>query len=48
MRQSSLTVHLKVLISRDYRGDLPPNSIDKFLPLVVEAEVSSSPVVRKL
>eukprot|EP00056_Hartaetosiga_gracilis_P022550 m.31519 g.31519 ORF g.31519 m.31519 type:complete len:424 (+) comp9703_c0_seq1:136-1407(+) len=28
----------KVLISRDYRGDLPLNIIEKFLPLVIEAE----------
>lgn len=33
----------KVLISRDYRGDLPWNSIDKFFPLVIDAEEEGNP-----
>merc|ERR1712070_738835 len=38
----------KVLISRDYRGDLPWNCIDKFLPLVLEAEEEgqTTPIVQ--
>jgi AP-1 complex subunit mu len=37
----------KVLISRDYRGDVDKNVIDKFLPLVLDAEDegSSSPII---
>eukprot|EP00043_Microstomoeca_roanoka_P014692 m.146198 g.146198 ORF g.146198 m.146198 type:complete len:424 (-) comp16077_c3_seq1:127-1398(-) len=38
----------KVLISRDYRGDLPWGCIDKFLPLVIEAEEegTATPIVQ--
>lgn len=37
-----------MLISRDYRGDLPASVIDKFLPLVLEQEDDSSarPIVQ--
>ena len=28
----------KVLISRNYRGDIPMSAVEKFLPLVLEAE----------
>ncbi|XP_065834851.1 AP-1 complex subunit mu-1-like [Oscarella lobularis] len=37
----------KVLISRNYRGDVDMNAIDKFLPLVLEAEEDGamSPIV---
>eukprot|EP01147_Barroeca_monosierra_P009430 gene9430-1672_t len=38
-----LDVKGKVLISRDYRGDLPWNSIDKFFPLVIDAEEEGNP-----
>ncbi|KAI9341781.1 Mu homology domain-containing protein [Zopfochytrium polystomum] len=38
----------KVLISRNYRGDIPMSAVDKFMPLVLEAEdeeQTPSPVV---
>ena len=37
----------QVLISRDYRGDIDKTVIDKFLPLVLDAEDEgmSSPIV---
>ncbi|KAJ3065290.1 AP-1 complex subunit mu-1 [Podochytrium sp. JEL0797] len=38
----------KVLISRDYRGDIPMSYVDKFMPLVMEAEEeehTTTPVV---
>ncbi|KAJ3140920.1 AP-1 complex subunit mu-1, partial [Irineochytrium annulatum] len=38
----------KVLISRNYRGDIPMTSIEKFMPLVMEAEedeYTQSPVI---
>jgi AP-1 complex subunit mu len=28
----------KILISRNYRGDIPMSAVEKFLPLVLEAE----------
>ncbi len=28
----------KVLISRNYRGDIPMSAVEKFMPLVLEAE----------
>jgi AP-1 complex subunit mu len=28
----------KVLIARDYRGDIPPTAVEKFMPLLLEAE----------
>lgn len=31
----------KVLISRNYRGDIPMSAVEKFLPLVLEAEEDS-------
>lgn len=38
---------VQALISRDYRGDVDRNVIDKFLPLVMEAEEEGtvSPIV---
>eukprot|EP00842_Homolaphlyctis_polyrhiza_P006373 jgi/Hompol1/6737/HPOL_001544-RA len=38
----------KVLISRNYRGDIPMSAIEKFMPLIIEVEeeqLSLSPVV---
>eukprot|EP00999_Lentomonas_sp_LEN2_P002567 NODE_449_length_1489_cov_104.867107_g417_i0.p1 GENE.NODE_449_length_1489_cov_104.867107_g417_i0~~NODE_449_length_1489_cov_104.867107_g417_i0.p1 ORF type:complete len:427 (-),score=71.17 NODE_449_length_1489_cov_104.867107_g417_i0:129-1409(-) len=35
----------KVLISRNYRGDIPSASVEKFIPLVLEDEEDSSPPV---
>ncbi len=26
----------KVLISRNYRGDIPPSAVDRFMPLLLE------------
>jgi AP-1 complex subunit mu len=38
----------KVIINRDYRGDLPPNAIDKFQRRLLELEDSLDvPVFRK-
>jgi len=37
-----LDVKGKVLISRNYRGDIPTNAVDKFMPMVIEAEDSGS------
>lgn len=38
----------KVLISRNYRGDIPMSLADKFMPLVLDAEEegTSMPIVR--
>ena len=33
-----LDVKGKVLISRNYRGDVPANAVDKFMPLAIENE----------
>eukprot|EP00049_Salpingoeca_infusionum_P019068 m.360036 g.360036 ORF g.360036 m.360036 type:complete len:424 (-) comp18858_c0_seq1:211-1482(-) len=43
-----LDVKGKVLISRDYRGDLPASCIEKFMPLVLaqEDEGGSAPIVQ--
>lgn len=40
-------IHIQVLISRNYRGDVDMNVIDKFLPLVSEAEDegSAAPII---
>jgi AP-1 complex subunit mu len=37
-----------VIISRDYRGDIESNEIDKFMPLVMEMEDDGSitPILR--
>ena len=38
----------KVLISRNYRGDIPMTAVDKFLPLILqieEEELTPSPIV---
>ena len=40
----SLLCHPKVLISRDYRGDLEAGIIDRFLPLVMDSEDEGVPV----
>ena len=32
----------QVLISRNYRGDIPMSAIDKFMPLILETEEESS------
>ncbi|RUS15512.1 Mu homology domain-containing protein [Endogone sp. FLAS-F59071] len=34
----------KVLISRNYRGDIPATAVEKFMPLVLEAEEEQAPV----
>lgn len=34
----------KVLISRNYRGDIPTTAVEKFMPLVLEAEEEQAPV----
>jgi AP-1 complex subunit mu len=31
----------KVLISRNYRGDIPMSAVEKFMPLVLETEEES-------
>jgi AP-1 complex subunit mu len=33
----------KVLISRNYRGDIPMSAVEKFMPLVLEAEEEQVP-----
>ncbi|RIA93003.1 putative clathrin assembly protein AP47 [Glomus cerebriforme] len=33
----------KVLISRNYRGDIPMSAVEKFMPLVLEAEEEQAP-----
>ena len=37
-----LDVKGKVLISRNYRGDVPANAVDKFMPLAIENEDDES------
>ena len=32
----------KVLISRDYRGDIQPAAVDRFMPLILAAEESGA------
>ncbi|KAG1466254.1 hypothetical protein G6F56_004722 [Rhizopus delemar] len=34
----------KVLISRNYRGDIPMSAVEKFMPLVSEAEDEQIPL----
>jgi hypothetical protein len=39
---------MQVLISRNYRGDIPMSSIDKFMPLIYlieEEELAPSPII---
>lgn len=44
-----LDVKGKVLISRNYRGDVPVNAVDKFIPLTIENEddeAAAGPVIQ--
>lgn len=36
----------KVLINRNYRGDIPSSAVEKFMPVVLEAEEELNPVVQ--
>ena len=42
------TVCAQVLISRNYRGDIEPSVIDKFMPLLMEREEEGnmSPIIQ--